>query len=159
MSVAIASKGTEAEGLTTVASLLGGNRLLGDALATRLDAHEMLLQGLPGESLTYLVDHVRSLRNGAAFEKALGMSLRTFQRRKEAPSKPLSPEQSGRAWKFADILTRTTAVLGTQDEAEHWLERPAIGLEQRCPIDLLSTPAGVQLVETLLERMEYGVYT
>ncbi|HEV3423731.1 MAG TPA: antitoxin Xre/MbcA/ParS toxin-binding domain-containing protein [Paraburkholderia sp.] len=32
------------------------------------------------------------------------------------------------------------------------------GLEQRCPIDLLSTPAGVELVEDLLERMEYGVY-
>jgi uncharacterized protein (DUF2384 family) len=27
------------------------------------------------------------------------------------------------------------------------------------PIDLLSTPAGVELVETLLERIEYGVYT
>jgi putative toxin-antitoxin system antitoxin component (TIGR02293 family) len=40
-----------------------------------------------------------------------------------------------------------------------WLERPALGLEQRRPIDLLSTTAGVKLVEDLLGRLEYGVYT
>ncbi|TIY10108.1 MAG: DUF2384 domain-containing protein, partial [Mesorhizobium sp.] len=39
-----------------------------------------------------------------------------------------------------------------------WLERPAIGLDQRRPIDLLATPAGVELVEDYLERLEYGVY-
>lgn len=42
-------------------------------------------------------------------------------------------------------------------EAEQWLERPAIGLDQRRPIDLLGTPAGVELVEDYLERLEYGV--
>jgi putative toxin-antitoxin system antitoxin component (TIGR02293 family) len=50
-------------------------------------------------------------------------------------------------------------VLGSQQEAEQWLERPAIGLDRRRPIDLLATPAGVELVETFLERLEYGVYT
>jgi hypothetical protein len=64
----------------------------------------------------------------------------------------------GRAWKFAEILAKATDVLGTQAEAEQWLERPAIGLDQRRPIDLLGTPAGVELVEDYLERLEYGVY-
>jgi putative toxin-antitoxin system antitoxin component (TIGR02293 family) len=39
------------------------------------------------------------------------------------------------------------------------MERPAIGLDQRRPIDLLTTPAGAELVETFLERLEYGVYS
>lgn len=86
------------------------------------------------------------------------MSLRTYQRRKDAPAKPLSQEQSGRAWKFAEILTKATAVFGSQAEAERWLESPAIGLDQRRPLDLLSTPAGVELVEDHLARLEYGVY-
>jgi putative toxin-antitoxin system antitoxin component (TIGR02293 family) len=60
---------------------------------------------------------------------------------------------------FSEILVKATAVLGSQEEAERWLERPAIGLEQRRPIDLLATPAGVRLVEELLGRIEYGVYT
>jgi putative toxin-antitoxin system antitoxin component (TIGR02293 family) len=50
-------------------------------------------------------------------------------------------------------------VLGSQDEAEQWLRRPAIGLEQKRPIELLTTPAGVKLVEEYLGRLEYDVYT
>ena len=86
------------------------------------------------------------------------MSLRTLQRRKDAPDKPLSQEQSGRTWKFAEILAKATDVFGSQEEAEQWLERPAIGLDQRRPIDLLATPAGIELVEQYLTRLAYGVY-
>ena len=142
-----------------VAALLGGERVLHHALDDALDAHEMLLQGLPGAALTHLVDGFLVLHRTASLEKAIGISLRTFQRHKDVPDRPLSVEQSGRTWKFAGILARATAVLGSQVEAEQWLERPAIGLDQRCPLDLLATPAGAQLVEDFLRRMEYGVYT
>jgi putative toxin-antitoxin system antitoxin component (TIGR02293 family) len=81
------------------------------------------------------------------------MSQRTFQRQKIAPAKPLTPEQ-----RFAEILAKATTVFGSQDEAEQWLERPAIGLDQRRPLDLLATPAGVKLVDDHLERLEHGVY-
>jgi putative toxin-antitoxin system antitoxin component (TIGR02293 family) len=72
--------------------------------------------------------------------------------------KPLSQEQSSRAWKFAGTLVRATAVLGSQEDAEQWLERPAIGLDQRRPIDLLATSAGTQIVEEFFQRLDYGVY-
>lgn len=144
--------------LQRVAALLGGSRVLRHRLEGPLDAHEMLVQGLPGSALRHLVDNLRVLGKTASLEKAVGMSLRTFQRRSEAPAKPLNAEQSGRAWKFASILARATAVFGSQEEAEQWLERPAIGLDQRRPIDLLATPAGTELVEDFLQRLEYGVY-
>jgi uncharacterized protein (DUF2384 family) len=32
-------------------------------------------------------------------------------------------------------------------------------LNQRRPIDLIATPAGVEMVENFLERLDYGVYT
>ncbi len=144
--------------LQRVAALLGGERILRHRLRGPLDAHEMLLGGLPGQALTHLIDSFVVLHKTASLEKAVGISLRTFQRRKDAPAKPLSQEQSGRTWKFAEILARATAVLGSQEDAEQWLERPAIGLDQRRPIDLLATPAGVHLVEEFLKRIEYGVY-
>jgi len=149
---------TEIEDLRRVTDLLGGKRVLRRAPETPLDAHEMLLRGLPGQALTHLVDSFVFLQRTGSLEKAVGMSLRTFQRRKDAPAKPLSPEQSGRTWKFAEILAKATAVFGSQEEAEQWLERPAIGLDQRRPIDLLATPAGVEMVEDFLLRLEYGVY-
>ena len=146
-------------GLQQVVELFGGAGLLRHPVANTLDAHEMLLEGLPSDALRHLVDGFVVLQKTASLEKAVGMSLRTFQRRRDEPDRPLSLEQSGRTWKFAEILVRATAVFGSQQEAETWLERPAIGLEQRRPLDLLSTPAGVEIVEDFLGRLEYDVYT
>jgi putative toxin-antitoxin system antitoxin component (TIGR02293 family) len=148
----------ETDPVQQVAALLGGPRVLHHALAGPLDAHELLARGLPGEALLHLVGRLLRLQTSPSLEKAMGMSLRTFQRHKTAPSKPLNQEQSGRTWTFANILAKATVVFGSQDEAEQWLERPAIGLDQRRPLDLLATPAGVKLVEDHLERLEYGVY-
>jgi len=143
--------------LQKVVDLLGGPRILSRRITSALDAHELLLDGLPGSALTHFVDHLLIIQTDS-LEKAFGMSLRTFQRRKDAPDKPLSQEQSGRTWKFAEILAKATDVFGSQEEAEQWLERPAIGLDQRRPIDLLATPAGIELVEQYLTRLAYGVY-
>jgi len=71
---------------------------------------------------------------------------------------PLNPDIDGSTWKFADILAKATALFGSQQEAEQWLERPAIGLNRHKPIDLLATPDGAELVETFLSQTEFGVY-
>jgi putative toxin-antitoxin system antitoxin component (TIGR02293 family) len=142
-----------------VADMLGGPKVLKGKLGDPLDAHELLLRGLPGAALAHLVDSLVLLRDPVALEKAVGISLRTLQRRKADPDRLLSREQSGRTWKFAEILAKATAVLGSRAEAERWLERPAIGLDRRRPIDLLATTAGVEIVEDYLERIAYGVYT
>ncbi|MDL2410259.1 DUF2384 domain-containing protein [Rhizobium calliandrae] len=144
--------------LQKIEALLGGSRILSRSLTNALDAHELLLHGLPASALNHLVGNLVFIRKNESLEKAVGMSLRTWQRRKDTPSKPLSLEQSGRAWKFAEILAKATDIFGSQAEAEQWLERPAVGLDQRRPIDLLGTPAGVELVEDHLDRLEYGVY-
>jgi putative toxin-antitoxin system antitoxin component (TIGR02293 family) len=65
----------------------------------------------------------------------------------------------GRTRKFAEILARATELFGSRQEAKRWMERPAMALECRRPIDLMTTPAGVEIVEHLLQRLQYGVYT
>ena len=146
------------QALKPVADLLGGPKVLKSQLISPLDAHELLLRGIPGAALTHLVDSLALLHDPVSLEKAVGISLRTFQRRKAHPGELLSQEQSSRTWKFAEILARATAVFGSRSEAEQWLERPAIGLDQNRPIDLVATAAGVEIVENYLERIEYGVY-
>jgi putative toxin-antitoxin system antitoxin component (TIGR02293 family) len=148
----------DAPAFKRAADVLGGLKVLKWQLKGPLDAHEMLLRGLPGAALTHLVESLVLLHDPDSLEKAVGISWRTFQRRKADPDRFLSPEQSGRTWKFAEILAKATAILGSRAEAEQWLERPAIGLDQRRPIDLLATTAGVEIVENHLERIEYGVY-
>ena len=141
-----------------VASVLGGVRVFRHPPDSPLEAHEMLERGMPAEAVTYLVKSFSVLEISEPLERALGMSLRTLQRKAAGSQKPLNSEQSGRTWKFAEILAKATDVLGSQEAAEKWLETPAIGLDQRRPIDLLSTPAGVELVEDYLVRLDYGVY-
>lgn len=149
------------EGLVErAANLFGGSATFKRELATTLDAHEVILAGFPGSALVKLSENVALISKPELFEKALGLSLRTFQRhKKEAVPRNLSQEQSGRAWKFAEILEKAVEVFGSQDAAEAFLDRPAIGLDQHRPIDLLATPAGTDLVETHIERLKYGVYT
>ena len=141
-----------------VAALLGGRRVLGRAPTDALAAHGLILDGLPARALLHLLDAMTALRIDGALEAALGMSLRTIQRHKEAPGRPLSLDQGSRLWAFADILARAIAVFGTRDAAERWLTEPAIALDRRRPIDLLATPAGAGLVGDLLTRLDYGTY-
>ncbi|WP_149537571.1 type II RES/Xre toxin-antitoxin system antitoxin [Siccirubricoccus phaeus] len=144
--------------LSQAAALLGGRRALRRELDSRLAAHDLLRDGLPGHALEHLVSHV-ALLAGEGLEAALGISLRTYQRRREEPARRLSPEQSGRIWTFAELLARATTLLGSQQAAEAWFLTPALALEGRRPLDLLSTPAGVEALAEHLTRLEFGVYT
>jgi putative toxin-antitoxin system antitoxin component (TIGR02293 family) len=145
--------------LQQVSALFGGRETLRRAVRDPLDAHDLLVAGLPGDALLHLLGRLGALKSSPALEKALGMSLRTIQRRRERPDQVLDREQSSRTWKFAEILARATQILGSQEDAEDWLGRPAMGLDGRRPIELLETSAGTEIVEEFLTRLEYGVYT
>lgn len=141
-------------------NLLGGDEVIRRPVATAMDAHDLLASGLPAVALLHLVKHIGCLNSEIILDKAIGMSLRTLQRRKkDASLAVLSVEQSNRTWKFAEILGRAREIFGSMEQAEEWLNQPAIGLDQRRPIDLLRTTAGVEAVEEYLTRIEYGIYT
>jgi putative toxin-antitoxin system antitoxin component (TIGR02293 family) len=139
--------------------LLGGEKAMHARVRNAMDAHEVLLKGLPADALLHLVSAVTFLERGDALKKAVGLSLRTLQRHK-ARNTPqlLSVEQSNRAWRFAEIFAHAINVMGGEEAAEIWMNKPAIGLSNRKPVDLLATSAGVEAVEEYLTRLEYGVY-
>lgn len=140
-----------------VAILLGGPNVLKLTPEGALDVHDLLASGLPAQALLTLVKRLVFLQPAMLLEKAIGISMRTV-RRKTSRQK-LSQEQSARLWKFAEVLAKASEVFGSQKNAEEWLERPAIGLDQRRPIDLLLTPPGIQLLQSYLQRLACGVYT
>jgi putative toxin-antitoxin system antitoxin component (TIGR02293 family) len=138
--------------------LFGGPKVLGFSLSSPLEAHEMILHGIPGKALENLVRHLTVIDPADAFETAFGMSERTFQRHKSDHTRTLNREQGSRTWNFARVLTKASSVFGTQEEAEKWMIESAMGLDNRRPIDLLATAAGTMLVQEFLERLDYGVY-
>ena len=140
-------------------SLLGGPRVLKSRPASQLDVHRLLKTGLPQKALDHLVVTVKLVKSGRHFEDAFGMTYRTYQRRKDPGTLPLSPEQSNKTWTFARVLAKATEVFGSQEAAEAWISEPVMGLDRQVPLALLQTPAGVDLVNAFLTRLEYGVYT
>ncbi len=138
--------------------LLGKTVKLPSATFSRIGVHDTVAKGLPAEALTHLVQSLKSLSMDEVLA-AVGVSGRTVQRRKLAPKGLLGSDVSGRLWRFAHVLASATEVFGEQVEAERWLVTPAIALDRRRPIDLLSSPVGADLVEELLGRLETGVYT
>lgn len=142
--------------LTT--ELLGGRRVLHRQVATEEDAHELVLGGIPAEAMAKLIAGVLSL-SSTVLLATIGISERSFARRKAAPKTRLPVDESERLWRFAEVLAHATRVLGSQAEAEQWLDRPAIGLDRRKPLDLLRTHPGTRLVSEYLTRIEHGVYT
>ena len=140
-------------------ALLGGEDVIKRPVRNNIEAHDLLMTGLPTAALLYLLSQIVVLKNAGILDKAFGISTRTLQRRKkDAGDKILSTEQSNRAWKFAEILGRATEVLGSNEDAELWMNSPVIGLDLHKPIDLLATSAGLEALENYLTRIEHGVY-
>lgn len=140
-------------------ALLGGTETIQKPVRNSLEAHDLLMVGLPTSALLYLTDKVSFLANAGILDKTIGISVRTLQRRKKEPkANILSVEQSNRTWKFAEVLGRAIEVFGSKEDAERWMNTPAIGLDQRKPIDLLATAVGLEAIEDYLTRIEYGVY-
>ncbi|WP_137822535.1 antitoxin Xre/MbcA/ParS toxin-binding domain-containing protein [Pseudomonas sp. D(2018)] len=62
------------------------------------------------------------------------------------------------AVRYAETLARATRIFGSREKAERWMVTPALGLEQRRPIEMLASAEDLEVLETFLGRIEYGVY-
>lgn len=126
-------------------------------LSTAIDVHERIEAGFPRILMVHLVEGLSILKIDESF-RALNVSARTWHRIKADPGARLDKDQSSRVWSLAEVLAKAQEVLGSREDAEHWLAAPAIGLNARRPIDLMATPQGAELVKTLLDQMAHGVY-
>ncbi|SAK89111.1 antitoxin [Caballeronia catudaia] len=124
---------------------------------TPLQAHDVVTRGLPVALARDMIDEYGVVSREALL-LAIGVSERTLQRGKDE-SRLLDSNATDRLLRLASITEQSIDVLGSKEAAEQWLSQPAIGLDQRRPIDLLQSSEGAELVKTLLTRMDYGVYS
>ena len=122
-----------------------------------LQAHDLVTRGVPVDDALQVIDAFTVLGADQLYG-VLGINPRTMQRRAAGSSKTLDSNASDRALRLVSVTGQAIDVLGSQEEAERWLSSPAMGLDQRKPIDLLRSSEGTDMVKTLLTRMDYGVY-
>ena len=61
--------------------------------------------------------------------------------------------------RLAKVVAFAKEVLNSADAASQWLQIPNRALEGERPVDLLDTQTGSQMVETILGRIAYGLYS
>ena len=94
------------------------------------------------------------------FAAILGRSERQWGRaRAGAPDVLLSPAASDRLLRTRRVLDRAGSVFDDKEDTVVWLSASNDALSGESPLSLLDTDAGVQLVEEMLTRIEFGVYS
>jgi putative toxin-antitoxin system antitoxin component (TIGR02293 family) len=117
---------------------------------------EMIREGLPVKSLFLLAERL-DLRQAEISEK-IGIPQRTLTRRFTQDAR-LTPTESDRTVRLAQVYATASETLGDGDKAAQWLKTPNRALRGGRPLDQLDTDPGVREVEDLLGRIAYGVYS
>jgi putative toxin-antitoxin system antitoxin component (TIGR02293 family) len=141
---------------TAIAEVLGGPATLKRRVDSDSELTVITREGLPVRSLTQLVEEFAVERKTVA--RVVGISDRTLSRR-IAKDERLSAEESDRTVRMARVLALATGTFGTKEKASLWLQTPNRVLEGQTPLSLLDTDAGVRSVETVIGRIEWGLYS
>ncbi|WP_018912850.1 antitoxin Xre/MbcA/ParS toxin-binding domain-containing protein [Thiomonas sp. FB-6] len=144
--------------------LLGGAKalkiqVLKNQPYSRIELHKAMRQG----AFSYAVLDTLLAGLGALKRKdvadVLGVSTRTLDRQRTAPERSMPADLASRTWMLAETMAKASEVFGGVQQAEAWMDKPAMGLDGCRPIEMLQTLQGVEVVNDFLTRLEYGVYS
>lgn len=88
----------------------------------------------------------------------VNISSSTISRRKKE-GKGLKPDEAGRIYRIAAIISLAESTLGEHERSIRWLKTPAKFLGGALPLELLETESGADEVRKLLLRIEHSVYS
>ena len=140
---------------TTIAETLGGRSVLKEWLADYTAVIHRARSGLPFASLAAV--GTRYDIPLLTLARVVGLPVRTLARRKK--ERRLRADESDRLLRLARVAAVAEDVLGAQDKAGRWLQKPNRALGGIAPLDLLDTDLGAEQVVTVLGRIEHGVYS
>jgi putative toxin-antitoxin system antitoxin component (TIGR02293 family) len=112
-----------------------------------------------GVSSKVFVDTARRL--GLAQDelaRKLGLKPRTIASRVASERAKLKPDETERVLRIRRIFDQASRVFGGPAAAREWLMKPAYGLEEQRPIDLMDTELGAGQVRDYLGAIEQGNY-
>ena len=132
---------------------LGGPKIL--RVGNLEDLRNRVRSGLPYGSLEAVTSAYAIDTNELA--SILNVPPRTLARRRKA--RRFSAEESDRLFRVRRVAALAENVLGGRDKATGWLHKPNRALGQKTPLQSLDSDLGAAEVESLLRRIEHGVYS
>lgn len=139
-----------------IAEALGGRGVLGKPVKKTEDLARLVRSGLPAGVVRALAERLH-LGSGELSAK-LGIPQRTLTRRLSQESL-LTPAESDRTVRMARVFAHATEMIGDEERAVEWLRTPNRALGGEKPLDQLDTDMGARMVEDILGRIAYGVYS
>ena len=140
----------------TIVEILGGRKVLGKTIKNPEDLAHLIRKGLPVGSISALAAKLHI--GNSVLSRKLGIPQRTLTRRITQHSR-LTPAESDRTVRLAQVYANAAETLGSGDKAAAWLKTPNRALRGGRPLDQLDTDPGVREVEDVLGRISYGVYS
>lgn len=138
-----------------VAELLADEHALSSNVQSDLDWVRAVQSGLPANA----VDTIAGELGFTVTEiEQLVIPRRTLAHRR-ANRQPLTREESDRLARIARVGLWAQETFGEKEKAIAWLRRPNRALQGSRPIDLLDTDDGARLVEQVIGRLAYGVFS
>lgn len=111
-------------------------------------------QGINAVIFSELVEISGINRNFLA-EVVFDISLKTMLRYQKE-NKKLNPRNSEIALKLLNLFNKGIEIFGSMNSLMSWLNKPAFGLGDQVPINLMNTNTGIDLIEEELIRIEFG---
>ena len=109
--------------------------------------------GLPKRSLVLLSSRLyRDTRAASAFKFKV-IPAATWKRRQ----KRLSRQESERIERLARVLAFAEYVLDDRDEARQWMNAPHRELDGKSPLEAAQTEIGARRVESVLNKLLFGL--
>jgi putative toxin-antitoxin system antitoxin component (TIGR02293 family) len=143
-------------GAAAIAEVLGGRKVLGKSIKKSDDLALLVRKGLPAGSVTALAGKLQVGNN--VLSRKLGIPQRTLTRRL-SQSSLLTPAESDRTVRIARVYAHAMEMIGNEAKAIEWLRTPNRALGGARPLDQLDTDLGARMVEDILGRIAYGVYS
>lgn len=139
-----------------VVEVLGGPAVLGRGVRKPDDLARLVRNGLPSRAINALAETL-NIGTGTLAGK-LGIPQRTLTRRLSDDAR-LNAGESDRAVRMARLFAHGTEMIGDRGKAAQWMATPNRALGGERPIDCLDTDTGARMVEDILGRIGYGVYS
>jgi putative toxin-antitoxin system antitoxin component (TIGR02293 family) len=141
--------------VTKITEALGGRSVLRERLADYAAVIHRARAGLPYAALEAVAK--RYAIPLAALVGVIDLPARTLARRKK--ERRLSASESDRLARVARVAAAAEDVLDDHVKAGRWLQKPNRALGGVTPFDLLGSDLGAEQVETVLVRIDHGVYS
>ena len=109
--------------------------------------------GVPASALMDLIDMTHL--NKSFIAGMLNLSTKTIDRYLKG-DKLLNPSSGELMLKLLSLYKQGEKIFGSTGEFQNWIEKPAYGLANKIPKELMQTSSGIDLIRNELIRIAYG---